>query len=71
MIEIKNRLHHCHKIGKHIFIQEDYEVETAEGRPTLKRWSCPVYTGTQAGGVRCNGLNEHGRPCAFAQGPES
>lgn len=69
MIEMKDRLYHCKKVNGNIKIFEDYEV-TGECR-TLKHCSCPVYTGTQGDGRKCNGLNHLGYPCMYAHWKET
>lgn len=59
------RLIHCHKIRKTFYVYEDYEM--VKGQKILKQISCPVHQGTATGKDRCNGLNDHGRPCGYAR----
>lgn len=60
-----SRFIHCHKIKKHFYVFEDYEM--INGEKTLKHSTCPYYTGTATGKDRCDGLNDHGNPCGYAR----
>lgn len=69
MVEYKTRLYHCHKLNRNVEIMEDYEV--VNGVRTLVRCSCPYYTGTASGRLRCNGQNDFYFRCSYAQWPET
>ena len=64
MIEYETRLYHCHKIHKHVKIEEDYEI--VEGNRRLVRCSCPYHKYTDMK-PHCDGNTEFGFPCSYAK----
>ncbi len=64
MIEYAQKLYHCHKLKRNVTIFEDYEI--IDGVRTLVRCSCPFHTGTAVEGRRCDGQNDFGFRCGFA-----
>jgi hypothetical protein len=63
MAEFKTRLYHCHKAKKNVHILEDYEI--IDGKCILVRSQCPNYM-SEDRASRCNGVNEHGFECGYA-----
>lgn len=58
-----DRLYHCHKVHKHIWIMDDYNE--INGKRTLVRSQCPIYIYGERG-RKCDGLNDHGFKCSYA-----
>lgn len=61
MVQYSQKLYHCHKLNRNVYISEEYEV--IDGVRTLVRCSCPFYTGTAYEGRRCDGMNDLDSPC--------
>lgn len=65
MIKKTTRLYHCHKFDQLLTVIEDYEI--INGQETLVYCSCP-YLVDMGGRLRkCNGVNDHGFPCGYAE----
>lgn len=63
MTRYYDRLIHCHKVKKSVNIMEEYDF--INGKTTLIRSQCPVYNDTEKG-RKCNGINDHGFKCGYA-----
>ena len=63
-IETITRFYHCHKMHKHIEIVETYKI--INGQKTLTQIECPLYRYTGDPRGSCNGLNDFGFRCCYA-----